>query len=564
MGIRGICKAVVIGGLWGCCAAAMAVERHVPGQYATIQAAIDAAASGDTVVVAEGDYREVIHFRGKNIRVTSTDWAHPEKTRLCPRGSGGSIVTFTGIEGRGCMLAGFLIHGGHSPGPGGGVRGNGASGTIVRCVFMNNAAQTAGGAIHGWAGLINGCVFKNNYANYGAALAGCSGKIANCVFVDNRAPHGGALNNCDGLIVNCTFVANRGIEEGIIRVCDGTIANSILWGNEGELFFGGTAEVSHCCFPGASGAGNIDAEPLFVAPGDYHLSAASPCLDAGTTDVPGELTGLDADRLARVVDGDGDGTAAVDLGAYEFDPLGVQLQVGASRIVLAGGDGLEQTPGDSFVVRNLDGLGAAWSIDTAGCEWLTVTPSEGMLTNAGQEVAVQADVAGLAKGVYTCPLTLTVAGSEATAQDYPTIQAAVDASYDGGVVEIADGVWTGPGNRDITFGGKAVTVRSVNGPEHCVIDCQGSAAEPHGGFEIGFDDRDVVLEGLSVTNAEKQPAIESLGENTSIIDCWIYRNRSTAIYCMTNGLIAGCRVFENVIAPVSPAFRVGGRTPNAG
>lgn len=567
MDARGIRKAVVIGGLWVCCAAAMAAERHVPGQYATVQAAIDAAVSGDTVVVAEGAYQEAIHFRGKNILVTSTDWAHPEKTSLWLRGTGGSVVTFAGTEGQGCALAGFLIHGGHAPASGGAVLGNGAAGNIVRCVFMNNAAQTAGGAIHGWAGLINGCVFKNNYATYGAALAGCSGKIANCVFIDNRAPQGGALNNCDGLIVNCTFVANRGISEGVIRSCDGTIANSILWGNEGELFFDGTAVVSHCCFPGATGSGNIDAEPLFVAPGDYHLSAASPCLDAGTAEVPGGLTGLDADRLARLVDSDQDGTAAVDLGAYEFDPLGVQLQVGASRIVLAGGDGLEQTPGASFVVRNLDGLGAAWSMDTAGCEWLTVGPSGGVLTNAGQEVAVQADVAGLAKGVYTCPLTLTVAGCEATAvvdvelrvaerlrvpQDYPTIQAAVDASYDGGVVEIGDGVWTGPGNRDITFGGKAVTVRGVNGPDHCIIDCQGSAAEPHGGFEIGVEDREVVIEGLSITNGEGKSGITNSGRGTSVTNCWLYAHRGTAMASSRSARIVGCRIFNN-----AGAFTVG-------
>ncbi len=115
MDARGIRKAVVIGGLWVCCAAAMAAERHVPGQYATIQAAIDAAVHGDTVVVAEGDYREAIHFRGKNILVTSTDWAHPEKTSLWLRGTGGSVVTFAGTEGQGCALAGFLIHGGNAP-----------------------------------------------------------------------------------------------------------------------------------------------------------------------------------------------------------------------------------------------------------------------------------------------------------------------------------------------------------------------------------------------------------------------------------------------------------------
>ncbi len=47
---------------------------------------------------------------------------------------------------------------------------------------------------------------------------------------------------------------------------------------------------------------------------------------------------------------------------------------------------------------------------------------------------------------------------------------------------VADGIYTGEGNRDIDFLGKAITVRSENGPESCIIDCQGSEADPHRGL----------------------------------------------------------------------------------
>ena len=60
---------------------------------------------------------------------------------------------------------------------------------------------------------------------------------------------------------------------------------------------------------------------------------------------------------------------------------------------------------------------------------------------------------------------------------------------------------TGDGNRDIEFLGKAITLRSENGPENCIIDCNGTLAEKHRGFYFhSQEDSNSVLAGFTVTN----------------------------------------------------------------
>jgi len=58
--------------------------------------------------------------------------------------------------------------------------------------------------------------------------------------------------------------------------------------------------------------------------------------------------------------------------------------------------------------------------------------------------------------------------------DQPTIQAGIIAASDDDTVLVADGIYTGEGNRDIDFLGKLITVQSEHGAESCIIDCEGS------------------------------------------------------------------------------------------
>jgi parallel beta-helix repeat protein len=87
--------------------------------------------------------------------------------------------------------------------------------------------------------------------------------------------------------------------------------------------------------------------------------------------------------------------------------------------------------------------------------------------------------------------------------DFPTIQDAVNGTVDADVIELADGTFTGDGNRDIDFLGKAITIRSESGdPDACVIDCEGAPGNEHRGFYFqSGEGPGSVLEGITLANA---------------------------------------------------------------
>jgi len=86
--------------------------------------------------------------------------------------------------------------------------------------------------------------------------------------------------------------------------------------------------------------------------------------------------------------------------------------------------------------------------------------------------------------------------------DFPTIQAAIDASADGDVIALSDGIFSGAGNRDLDFGGRAITVESSSGhPDACVIDCEGSESDPHRGVLFRSGESSATrLEGITIRN----------------------------------------------------------------
>jgi len=114
--------------------------------------------------------------------------------------------------------------------------------------------------------------------------------------------------------------------------------------------------------------------------------------------------------------------------------------------------------------------------------------------------------------------------------DYPTIQQAIDASADGDEVIVADGTYIGPLNKDLDFSGRLITVRSENGPDNCIIDCENSGR----GFHFHSAETEAaVVQGLTIQNGKT-------GDDGGGVYCEDYSS-PTIIDCT----ITGCRAIDN-------------------
>jgi hypothetical protein len=80
-----------------------------------------------------------------------------------------------------------------------------------------------------------------------------------------------------------------------------------------------------------------------------------------------------------------------------------------------------------------------------------------------------------------------------------TIQAGINVAGDGDLVLVAAGNYAGTGNRGLSFGTRAITVRGQNGPTQCIIDGTGISEQEL----ITFGDTasaDAVLDGFTLAN----------------------------------------------------------------
>ncbi len=259
----------------------------------------------------------------------------------------------------------------------------GSNPRVERSVFEDNGGAVRGGAIYAAnvTGSLSRCRFTRNDGGDGGALYTTWGSLTatNCVFEGNRGSRGGAaFHEMSGgglatTLMNCTIVDNTATVSGQIGgvynlMGNVYVRNSIAWNNGIDL---AVSSVTHSCVEDTdtAGTGVIHDYPRFADPagGDWSIRRGSPCIDVATDTAAPAVDYLGA---ARPADGDRDGTAVTDMGAYEVPSAAATIHVSPSGDDTTGA-GTEANPFGSVT----KGMSVAASGDTVLVHAGTYSPA---------------------------------------------------------------------------------------------------------------------------------------------------------------------------------------------
>jgi hypothetical protein len=242
-----------------CCVAYAQTTVHVPGDQPTIQAGINAAVNGDTVLVADGHYHEHINFNGKNITVTSVNG--PAVTIIDGDVGMGPVVSIVTSETRAAVLHGFTIEHGLVNSDfdiGGGVEISNAYPTISGNIITQNAGSGEGGGVEvafGGPIIDSNTISQNTFYFPGGFGAGI------CVGGTPAAPPFTQITNNT---ISANFGAGPGGGIALFAAGPVTVENNVIIGNSAAEG-GGIGDVD--------GAGEVIVQNLITGNTAYNGAA---------------------------------------------------------------------------------------------------------------------------------------------------------------------------------------------------------------------------------------------------------------------------------------------------
>ncbi|WP_176014997.1 right-handed parallel beta-helix repeat-containing protein [Victivallis sp. Marseille-Q1083] len=440
-----------------------------------------------------------------------------------------------------------------------------AGSLIQKCRFVGNSGYYGAIALSNARLTVEDSIFTKNIATYGGVCgsagyytgpAGSSDTrldMINCLLINNQANTNYSdlylKGNTVCELMNVTILGGSSPgESSCLFDGDTTLTNNILQGKL-EWNTKKTLTANNNCSTttlGSYGSGNITVDPLLT--GEGFITAASPCVDAGTAvNAPDR----DLEGVARPA---GNG---IDIGCREYKdsdhdgmPDGYEIYYGFDP----------NNPADATQDADHDGANNLAEF-LAGTNPVS-NDSDGDGIDDDVEISLGYDPSRYTRIIYADASRPNDNGNGQTpATAKKTLKGAVAASLNGGyenIIIVKPGIYSGVDNRGLSFSGVDIRIKSEAGPLLTIVDMQ------HQGQFLSLNNKETYnscLEGLTIRNGEnrKGGAINLHNANFTIRECIFTGNHANDGSCLyTNP--GNARIINTLFADNFGERGVGGCT----